>query len=92
MGMIAAALLSEKAGYLEADETKRIRELIRGTGLPVKIPNSFTIDTIISQLRMDKKKKGGIVHFVLLKKIGMPFVNGGIEANLISEVIEEMKK
>jgi 3-dehydroquinate synthetase len=43
-------------------------------------------------LRMDKKKKGDIVHFVLLKKIGMPFVNGGIESKLINEVIEEMKK
>jgi 3-dehydroquinate synthetase len=40
---------------------------------------------------MDKKKKDDIIHFVLLKKIGMPFVNGGIDDKLISDVIEEMK-
>jgi len=40
---------------------------------------------------MDKKKKDDVVHFVLLKKIGMPFVNGGIANNLIGNVIEEMK-
>jgi 3-dehydroquinate synthase len=92
MGMIAAALLSEKAGYLAADETKRIRDLISSSGLPVRIPNSLTTDSIISQLRMDKKKKDDSVHFVLLKKIGMPFVNGGIEQKFIGEVIEEMKQ
>ncbi len=92
LGMIAAARLSEKMSYLEQSETQRIEALIRATGLSVRIPNSFATDSIISQLRMDKKKKGDIVHFVLLKKIGMPFVNGGIEAGLIGEVIEEMKK
>ena len=92
LGMIAAARLSEKMGYLENGETKRIEGLINGAGLPGNIPKSFSLESIISQLRMDKKKKGDIVHFILLKKIGMPFVNGGIEASLISEVIEEMKK
>ena len=47
---------------------------------------------IIAQLKMDKKKKGDIIHFVLLKKIGMPFINGNIEHKLIAAVIEEMKK
>jgi 3-dehydroquinate synthase len=92
LGMIAAAHLSEKMHYLESGETKRIKGLINSAGLPGNIPKSFSPESIISQLRMDKKKKGNIVHFVLLKKIGMPFVNGGIEASLISEVIEEMKK
>jgi 3-dehydroquinate synthase len=92
LGMIAAARLSEKMSYLDPSETQRIEALIRAAGLPVRIPNSLATDSIIPQLRMDKKKKGDIVHFVLLKKIGMPFVNGGIEADLIGEVIEEMKK
>lgn len=92
LGMIAAARLSGKMSYLDPSETQRIEALIRGAGLPVSIPKSFAADSIISQLRMDKKKKGDIVHFILLKKIGMPFVNGGIEASLIGEIIEEMKK
>jgi 3-dehydroquinate synthase len=92
LGMIAAARISEKMGYLERDETKRIEALIRSTGLPVEIPTSLDRDKIIARLRMDKKKKGDIVHFVLLKKIGMPFINGNIEQKLIAAVIEEMKK
>jgi len=32
-----------------------------------------------------------VVHFVLIKKIGLPFVNGGISDRMISNVLEEMK-
>ena len=92
LGIIAAARLSEKMGYLEGNETKRIEALIRSAGLPGKIPESFVGDSIIPLLQMDKKKKGDIIHFVLLKKIGMPFVSGSIEPKLITTVIEEMKK
>jgi 3-dehydroquinate synthase len=92
LGMIAAARLSEKMGYLEGNETKRIEALIRNAGLPGKISKSFAGHDIIPLLRMDKKKKGDIIHFVLLKKIGMPFISGNIDPKLITAVIEEMKK
>jgi len=92
LGMIAAARISEKMKYLESSETKRIEALIREAGLPVKIPKSLDSDKIIARLKMDKKKKGDIVHFVLLKKIGMPFIDGDIDPKLIAAVIEEMKK
>ena len=43
------------------------------------------------QRKKDKKKKGDVVPFVLLKKIGMPFINGGVSEGLIGETIEELK-
>jgi 3-dehydroquinate synthase len=89
--MIAAVRISEKMGYLKNDETKRIEALVSEAGLPVKIPKSLDRDEIIARLRMDKKKKGDIIHFVLLKKIGMPFIDKSIEPKLIAAVIEEMK-
>ncbi len=92
MGMVAAARISEKTGYLKNSDTRRIETLIRKAGLPVKIPKSLDGEKIIARLKMDKKRKGDIIHFVLLKKIGMPFINGHIEHKLIADVIEEMKK
>lgn len=92
MGMIAAARISEKTGYLKNSETRRIETLVHQAGLPVKIPKSMDGEKIIAKLKMDKKRKGDIIHFVLLKKIGMPFINGHIEHKLIADVIEEMKK
>ncbi|MBN1470981.1 MAG: 3-dehydroquinate synthase [Syntrophaceae bacterium] len=92
MGMVAAARISEKKGYLKSNETKRIETLIGKAGLPVKIPKSLDTEKIIAKLKMDKKRKGGIINFVLLKKIGMPFIDGKIDHNLIAAVIEEMKQ
>ena len=91
LGMIAAARISEKKKYLDTAQLKRIEEIILMAGLPVKIPQNFSADAIISRLAMDKKKKDDVVHFVLVKKIGMPFVNGGIVNKLIYDVIEGMK-
>jgi 3-dehydroquinate synthase len=91
LGMIAAARISEKKKYLDTAQLNRIEEIILMTGLPGKIPQKFSADDIISRLAMDKKKKDDVVHFVLLKKIGMPFVNGGIVNKLIYDVIEGMK-
>ena len=91
MGMVAAARISEKMGYLKNSEMERIETLIDQAKLPVKIPKSLNVDKMINQLKMDKKKKGDIINFVLLKKIGMPFINGNIEPKLIAAVIEEMQ-
>jgi 3-dehydroquinate synthase len=91
LGMIAAARISEKLKYLDSSETKRIEALILEAGLPVKIPKDLDSDKIIARLKTDKKKKGDIIHFVLLKKIGMPFIDGDIDPKIIAAVIEEMK-
>jgi len=92
LGMIAAAHISERAGYLATQERERIESLIHQAGLPNGIPNKLAVDGIISRLQMDKKKKGEVIHFVLLKKVGMPFVNRGIDEKIIAEVIEGMKQ
>ena len=91
LGMIAAARISQKKNYFETAQLKRVEELILQAGLPVKIPRKISPEEIITRLAMDKKKKDDVVHFVLLKKIGMPFVNGGIDDKLITDVIEGMK-
>jgi 3-dehydroquinate synthetase len=41
---------------------------------------------------MDKKKEGNVIHFVLLKKMGMPFVNGGVPESVLRETLEGLRK
>ena len=91
LGMIAAAKLSVKLRYLKPEELDRIVAVIGKAGLPTKIPQAFAEAPVIERLKMDKKKKDDVVHFVLIKKIGMPFVNGGVTDALINDVLEEMK-
>ncbi len=91
-GMIASARISEKMKYLSSEDRGRIQQLVRAAGLADHIPASISTEGILSKTRADKKKKGGSIHFVLLKKIGMPFINGSVEEALIYETIEELKK
>ena len=42
-------------------------------------------------MERDKKKANGRIHFVLLKKCGMPFVNGGVPLDTVRETVEAMR-
>lgn len=91
LGMIAAAKLSVQLDHLPESACTRIENIIAQAGLPIKIPASLDPEEVIGRLKMDKKKKDNIIHFVLIKKIGMPFVSGSVGDAHINDVLEEMK-
>jgi 3-dehydroquinate synthase len=91
MGMVAAALISERQRYLSAEDRERVVTAIGRAGLPVRIPQSLDTARILSHLAADKKKAGGKIHFVLLRKPGMPFINGGVPLELVQQTIEALK-
>jgi 3-dehydroquinate synthase len=91
-GIIAAVRISERLYDLPGKDRERIEQLIDKTGLPCCLPRTITVDGIISRLKSDKKKEGDMVRFVLLKKMGMPFVNGGVPEVVLRETMEELKK
>lgn len=91
IGMICAARISEKLHYLDTHDRERIETLISKLGLLDHIPESVETSVILSRMKMDKKKRGDVINFVLLKKLGVPFVNGSVEEGLIREMIEELR-
>ncbi|MFO7570451.1 MAG: 3-dehydroquinate synthase family protein, partial [Smithellaceae bacterium] len=91
LGMIAAARLSVRLNHLASADAERIENLIALAGLPTRISPDCTSQAVIGRLKADKKKKDGVIHFVLIKKLGLPFVNGGIPDEIINAVLEEMK-
>jgi len=91
IGMVAAARIAEKIYDLPTADRERIEALIAAIGHPTTIPASMSTDGILGRLKMDKKKVGDTVHFVLIKKIGFPFVNGGIADNTLRGIIEELR-
>ena len=86
--MVAATIFSEELHDLPADDRRRIVSVIRAVGLPDRIPGNLSLDEIASRIARDKKKKGETVHFVLLKKLGVPIVNGGIPEKMIKKTLE----
>ena len=91
MGMVAAARLAESRSYLSTVDRSRIEAILEKIGLPNRIPGDLGTAGIVARIKTDKKKQGDLTPFVLLKKIGMPFVNGSIPAETVAETIEAMK-
>ena len=92
MGMVASTIISERLKYLRSGDRERIISLIRAIGLPDRIPKTLSPGGILSRIKRDKKKEEDTIHFVLVKKIGIPFVNGGVPEGLIGEIIGALEK
>jgi 3-dehydroquinate synthase len=71
-GMVLAAELSVRKGYLAADTSNRLSNLLDGYGLPVRL--RFDGRQVLETLRKDKKREGDLVYFVLLSDIGEAFI------------------
>ena len=92
LGMVAAARISESMHDFPHGDRERIERLLESAGLSCRIPQAITTDGIMARLRVDKKKEGDTIHFVLLKKMGMPFINGSVPESILRETVEGLKK
>jgi 3-dehydroquinate synthase len=92
LGMAAAVRVSEKLYEFPGEERNRIENLMNTLGLPCHIPHSLSIEGTLARVKMDKKKEGNLIHFVLLKKMGMPFINGGVPESVLWETLEGLRK
>ena len=72
LGMLVAASLSQRRGYLSGEERERIRALIMQLGLPHTLQGEGK--KVVRALRKDKKREGEEIHFVLLQRIGSAVV------------------
>lgn len=68
LGMSIASSLSVKRGYLAEGEAERLIDLLDRAGLPTR--TAFDMDPVLDAVKRDKKRHGGTVRFVLLRKIG----------------------
>ncbi len=72
-GMVMAADLSCRMGFLDTASKDRIQKLVAAAGLPTVAPD-LGEDQWIELMRVDKKNAGGEIQFVLLKELGTAFV------------------
>jgi 3-dehydroquinate synthase len=68
-GMVMAADLSHRLGFIDAAANSRIRALVQAAGLPVVAPD-LGIERWLELMEVDKKNEGGQIKFILLKPLG----------------------
>jgi len=67
---VAAGRLSQAFAGLGAAEAERLERLIARAGLPTAMPEGWRGEDFARALRLDKKRTGDEVEFVLLDRIG----------------------
>jgi len=85
-GMVLAARLSERLGYLDRSAVQRVITLLKRAGLPVEAP-AISVDRFIALMAVDKKVDSGKITFVLLRHPGNAFVAGDVPDLLLREVL-----
>lgn len=69
MGMVTAAILSSRKGYLSQVECQRIVNLLKAWELPIAL-EELPLESIVGAAATDKKARQGQLRFVLLHGLG----------------------
>jgi 3-dehydroquinate synthase len=86
-GMLMAADLSARHGWLTDDTVERTGKLLQLAGLPTTPPDTMDEAQFMQLMSVDKKVVGGNLRLVLLKALGEAFVTGDFRPELLSETL-----
>ncbi|UWE15888.1 bifunctional shikimate kinase/3-dehydroquinate synthase AroKB [Herbaspirillum huttiense] len=81
-GMVMAADLSLRLGYIDAATRERIRAVTAAAGLPTVAPNLGT-ERWLDLMEVDKKNEGGAIKFILIKPLGSPLITNAPQELLL---------
>lgn len=91
IGMGYAFLLSEKYGEVPEGFTNRYLHFAKDNGYTFDSVFSYSFEELLSYMQKDKKASFGKMNFVLLQKIGQPFVKE-ISSEECQSAFEEFKQ
>ncbi len=77
-GMLMAAQLSARLGWLSSNDVARISNLLRSANLPLKAPKLGS-EKYLDLMGHDKKNIGGRLRLVLLKGVGTAITTSDVE-------------
>lgn len=86
-GMVMAADLSVRLGWLPLAEAKKIMNLIKSSGLPIVPPADISPQEFMSLMQVDKKVVDGNLRLVLLKAIGNAVITNEFEPEALAQTL-----
>ncbi|MCJ7451506.1 MAG: 3-dehydroquinate synthase [Steroidobacteraceae bacterium] len=86
VGMLLAADLSHRLGWIGSADVERVRELLQRAGLRVTAPR-IGAGRALELMAMDKKVLAGRIRLVLLARIGEGVVSGDYAAEALQQTL-----
>ena len=87
LGMLMAADLSYRSGWLSEKSLQRIRNLLERSGLPTLLPEQLLNENIRELMSVDKKARDGQLYLVVLRNIGSAETSNQYDESLLSETL-----
>jgi shikimate kinase/3-dehydroquinate synthase len=82
-GMVMAADLSCRMGYIDYVSKIRVQKLVEAAGLPSVAPD-LGESRWLELMEVDKKNENGQIKFILLKPLGAPIITGVPKETLLA--------
>jgi 3-dehydroquinate synthase len=86
-GTMLAADLSQRMGWLNAEEIARMHALLTASGLPLRAPN-LGVDKYLSLMQSDKKVADGKIRLVLQQGIGKAIITSEYDTDKLKQTLE----
>jgi len=84
-GMVMAADLSCRLGFIDAHTRDRLAALVKAAGLPVVAPDLGT-GTWMELMQVDKKNEGGVIKFILLRPLGTALITS-VPSDMLAQTL-----
>ncbi len=88
-GMIMAADLSARLGWLSPMQVERVQVLLARAHLPLKPPPVLTPEDFLRLMAVDKKVKDGQLRLILLRELGQGVIAGDVDVQHLRETLEQ---
>jgi 3-dehydroquinate synthase len=85
IGLVAAADLSRRLGYIADRDVARVERMLAAHQLPVRLRSPLAYADLFAAMTRDKKVRAGGLRFVILRKLGEAATQGDLANDLIEE-------
>ena len=87
-GIVLAARMSHRMGWLAAQDCERIERLLARAGLPTRAPAALSPQRMLNLMSVDKKIRRGRLRLILLRGIGEAVMTSEFDPELLYETLE----
>ena len=89
VGMVMAADMSERLGWIDESVARRTLDLLKKFDLPTDVPERMTVETFEKLMAVDKKAANGKLRLILLKgDLGGCVFTADFDARVLAETLD----
>lgn len=90
-GMLMAADLSARQGWMQHAEVQRIQAIFERVGLPVTGPETMTTEQYMTLMSVDKKVQDGVIRLILMQGIGQAVISDDYDMTKLQETLSQFQ-